>query len=181
MSDALPSDGPQTEELAELGRGSSARVTLARLVVAHADSPAGTEVAVKQLHPELAADAEARAVLAREAEVLEHVQSPRVVRLIHSAHDAAAPFLVLEHLPGPTLSELLESAPLDEKQLCALAAELAEGLSALHGAGFTHGDVKPDNVRFDRLGRATWIDLGFVGATLGWDEVRRQRTCSRSA
>lgn len=162
MSDALPSDGPQTEELAELGRGSSARVTLARLVVAHAGSPAGTEVAVKQLHPELAADAEARAVLAREAEVLEHVQSPRVVRLIHSAHDAAAPFLVLEHLPGPTLSELLESAPLDEKQLCALAAELAEGLSALHGAGFTHGDVKPDNVRFDRLGRATWIDLGFA-------------------
>jgi serine/threonine protein kinase len=40
--------------------------------------------------------------------------------------------------------------------------QVAEALSALHRAGFLHGDVKPDNVRLTEAGEAVLIDLGFA-------------------
>jgi serine/threonine protein kinase len=43
-----------------------------------------------------------------------------------------------------------------------ITRQTAEALSALHRAGFIHGDVKPDNLRLVDLGNVTLIDLGFA-------------------
>jgi serine/threonine protein kinase len=40
--------------------------------------------------------------------------------------------------------------------------QTAEALTALHRAGFVHGDVKPDNIRLVDPGTAVLIDLGFA-------------------
>jgi serine/threonine protein kinase len=43
-----------------------------------------------------------------------------------------------------------------------IARQTAEALSALHRAGFVHGDVKPDNIRIVADGHAMLLDLGFA-------------------
>ena len=80
-----------------------------------------------------------------------------------AASDAGAkrPWLLQDFIPGVSLSEELEVAgALPEPTVRAIGARLAAALAALHQAGWVHGDVKPDNVRLDRAGRASLVDLG---------------------
>ena len=57
-----------------------------------------------------------------------------------------------------------------------VARQTADGLSAIHRAGFVHADVKPENVRLTDGGTAVLVDLGFAhrpgtNADLGNDYV----------
>ena len=142
----------------------------------------GDDVAVKILRPELAEDPDALGTLRREARVSEdfaHAAVARTYQLVETrptpplADGAAAtegaqvdagarrPWLLQDFIPGVSLSEELEAAgALPEPTVRAIGARLASALAALHEAGWVHGDVKPDNVRLDRDGRASLVDLG---------------------
>jgi eukaryotic-like serine/threonine-protein kinase len=57
------------------------------------------------------------------------------------------PHLLLEHLDGPTLAELLQAhGPLALEQLLPLGLHLASALHYLANEGIVHLDVKPSNV-----------------------------------
>ena len=61
--------------------------------------------------------------------------------------DGQFPHLVLEHLDGPTLDELLaREGPLALEQLLPLALHVASALHYLAGEGVVHLDVKPSNI-----------------------------------
>ena len=61
--------------------------------------------------------------------------------------DGPRPHLVLEHLEGPRLSQLLRKhGALPMEQLLPLALELASALHYLAGQDVVHLDVKPSNV-----------------------------------
>jgi serine/threonine protein kinase len=102
-------------------------------------------------------------LLQREARAGLGVRHPHLVRVSH-AHVTAPPyFLVMDLLPGESLRRRLRRdfrLPLSEAVW--ILRQIAEALTALHAAGFLHGDIKPDNVRLIDDGTAVLIDLGFA-------------------
>ncbi len=131
--------------------------------------PAGRAVAVKVLRPHLAADPQARARLAREADTLRLVRSPRVAEVLDTAADADPPYIVTQYVPAPPLDEHVEAVgPLHGPDLLRLGRGLGEALAAIHRAGVVHRDLKPGNVLVDD-GEPVVIDFGIAQIA---DDVR---------
>jgi serine/threonine protein kinase len=101
----------------------------------------------KVLRPGHAADPVARAELAHEAALLGRLAHPVLVRGFDAALDGRFPHVVLEHLEGPTLRQLMtEHGPLALEQALPLGLHAASALHYLAAEGVVHLDVKPDNV-----------------------------------
>lgn len=101
----------------------------------------------KILRPHLVHDAGARAAIAAEAEALEHLQHPVLVRSFGAALDGDRPHLLLEFLDGPRLSTLIRKfGPLAAEQLVPLARRICSALQFMAGEGWVHLDVKPRNI-----------------------------------
>jgi serine/threonine protein kinase len=101
----------------------------------------------KVLRPDQATDAHARRDLVREATLLERLAHPVIVRSFGAAVDGRFPHLLLEHLEGPTLAELLaRDGALALEQALPLALHLASALHYLAAERVLHLDVKPSNV-----------------------------------
>lgn len=157
------SEPPRIELESEIGAGATGRVWRARLCEAAGGLSSGDQVALKRLHPRLIGDAQAREAFARECEASAAVQHAGLVRFVHAGVDDVGPYLLTEYVPGKTLeAQLVEQGPLPEPLLRSVASQLAGALAALHGAGWIHGDVKPENMRVDARGRAVLLDLGFA-------------------
>lgn len=146
-----------------IGSGAVGRVVHGTLAAPWKAWREGTEVAVKRLHPHLRRDAAARRSLATEARVGRAVQHPSLVRHVDDGEDQDGPFLITEFVAGRSLRELFaQGGALPEPMLRRLAVDVSGALAALHGAGYVHSDLKPDNLRIDPAGRAVLLDLGFA-------------------
>jgi eukaryotic-like serine/threonine-protein kinase len=85
--------------------------------------------------------------LVREAAILGRLGHPVIVRGFDARPEPPLAHLLLEHLEGPTLRELIEDhGPLALEQALPLGLHLASALHYLAGEGLVHLDVKPDNV-----------------------------------
>jgi eukaryotic-like serine/threonine-protein kinase len=85
--------------------------------------------------------------LTAEAELLARLAHPIVVRGFGAVTEGPFPHLLLEHLEGPTLAELLQAdGPLALEQVLPLGLHLASALHYLNNQGVAHLDVKPSNV-----------------------------------
>jgi serine/threonine protein kinase len=61
--------------------------------------------------------------------------------------DGPVPWLATAYVAGPSLADAVrDHGPWPAAPVLALAAGLAEGLSAIHAAGLVHRDLKPSNV-----------------------------------
>ena len=101
----------------------------------------------KVLRPDHATEPAALRDLEREAGLLARLAHPVVVRGFGAVRDGRFPHLVLEHLEGPTLDELLaRDGPLALEQLLPLGLHVASALHYLAAEGVVHLDVKPSNV-----------------------------------
>jgi serine/threonine protein kinase len=126
----------------------------------------------KVLRPDQARDPAARRDLAHEAELVARLAHPVVVRGFGAVLEGRFPHLVLEHLDGPTLDELLrDDGPLALEQLLPLALHVASALHYLAAEGVVHLDVKPSNIVMG--GPPRLIDLS-VACTVS--EAARLRT-----
>jgi serine/threonine protein kinase len=100
----------------------------------------------KLVRPDQVEDPGALDDLREEAEMLGRLAHPVIVRGFDAVTAGPYPHLLLEHLEGPSLRRLIKrGGALPLQQLLPLALHLAGALHYLHGQGFVHLDVKPDN------------------------------------
>ncbi|MET8024715.1 protein kinase domain-containing protein [Streptomyces avermitilis] len=146
--------------LGRLGSGGMGRVYLGR-------STGGRTVAVKIVHPHFALDEEFRARFRREVEAARRVGGAWTAPVLDADPEASVPWVVTGYAAGPSLAAAVtDGGPLPAPSVRALGAGLAEALSAVHGLGLVHRDVKPSNVLLT-LDGPLLIDFGIARATDG--------------
>lgn len=104
--------------------------------------------AIKVLTQRLAESPEGFAQLNREARITSLLQHPNIVQVIdHNTTPDGTEYLVMEYLAGESLSQrLAREGRLSLETVVAIVDQIAAGLSAAHGRGVVHRDLKPDNV-----------------------------------
>ena len=141
----------------QLGSGGMGRVFLGL-------SAGGRPVAVEVIRADLAADQEFRVRFGREVAAARRVSGLFTALVVNADVDGPVPWLATAYVAGPSLSEAVTgSGPMPVRPALALAAGLAEGLSAIHAAGVVHCDLKPSNVLLSQDGPRV-IDFGISRA-----------------
>jgi serine/threonine protein kinase/Flp pilus assembly protein TadD len=141
----------------ELGRGGMATVYLAQ------DFKHDREVAVKVLHPELAASLGPDRFL-REIKLAARLNHPHILPLFDSGEADGFLYYVMPYVEGESLRERLDreqQLPIDEAVHHGRA--IASALDYAHRQHIVHRDVKPENVMLYE-GEAMVMDFGIAKA-----------------
>ena len=150
LADRYPLERP-------LGRGGMATVYLGRDLKHH------RAVAVKVLHPELAAGLGTERFL-REIRIEAALQHPHILPLHDSGEANGFLYYVMPYVEGESLRQRLhreEKIPVEETLL--IASDVAEALSYAHAQGVVHRDIKPENILLSN-GHAVVADFGIAKA-----------------
>ncbi len=127
-------------------------------------------VAVKLLHPHLAADATFVERFRREAIAAARLAHPSIVAIYDTCSEDGTEAIVMELVRGTTLRALLdERGYLEAPQAVAIASQVADALSVAHRAGIIHRDIKPANILLSEDGRVLVADFGIAKAGEGAD------------
>jgi serine/threonine protein kinase len=101
----------------------------------------------KVLRPDHAEEERSLRDLRREAEILERLAHPVIVRGFDAVLEGPHPHVLIEHLEGPSLRRLIRrEGPLPIEQLLPLALNVAGALEYMRHMDVVHLDVKPDNI-----------------------------------
>ncbi|MGE5278953.1 MAG: protein kinase domain-containing protein [Acidobacteriota bacterium] len=146
------------EVLGPLGAGGMGEVYRAR------DRKLGREVAIKILPEAFARDPARLTRFDREARMLASVNHPALAAIYGLEESGAIRYIVMELVPGETLSETLVRGPLGLREALPAARQIAEGLEAAHEKGIIHRDLKPANIKITPEGRVKVLDLGLAKA-----------------
>ena len=161
--------------LGELGRGGMGTVYLAELVERYRNLPVRTRVAVKVIHGHLASQTKIQQRFMTEQSVGARVRHPNVV-VTHGSlrlpdRAGASLLLLMEPIEGTPLSEYRPVGPRTPESLCRLVARhAADALSAIHGLGIVHRDVKPHNFIISTDHRVVLMDLGVAQIATSSDD-----------
>lgn len=139
-----------------IGQGAMGKIYLAR------DPKLGRDVAIKMLSSQTA-DPLVRGRFRMEARAIAALKHPNIVELYdYSGEQAEDLFLVLEYVPGQSLSDhVVQHGPMPEVTALCVAHELVLALDHAHQHKVVHRDLKPENVLLYR-GRVVLTDFGIV-------------------
>jgi serine/threonine protein kinase len=145
-----------------LGWGGMAEVYLA------VDRELGREVAVKVILQRYAEDERFGSRFRREARAAAALNHPNVVSIHDVGTHDGSPFIVMEHVAGRTLAEIIQTdGALPPDRVADVGEAVARALGAAHAVGIVHRDVKPGNVMVTGDGRVKVLDFGIARA-LRW-------------
>jgi serine/threonine-protein kinase len=151
----------------ELGRGGMATVFLAR------DLKHGRPVALKVLHPELAASLGPER-FQREIHFAARLQHPHILTVLDSGETGGHLWFTMPFVEGESLRERLRrERQLPVEDALQIAREAARALDYAHQQGIIHRDIKPENILLTRDGSTLVADFG-IARGLGGEEQLTQ-------
>ncbi len=122
-------------------------------------------LALKVMHPALAADASFVERFIREAKSVARLSHPNVVGVYDQGAQGRYVYLAMEYVAGCTLRDVLrERGALRPRAALDILEPVLAALGAAHRAGFVHRDMKPENVLIGDDGRVKVADFGLVRA-----------------
>ena len=142
--------------LGRLGAGGMGEVFLAY------DDRLDRRVAIKRIRPDSGATPERRERFRREARMAAGLSHPAIVQVYDILQEGDLDHIVMEHVEGESLREMVERGPLEVRKVLDLARELADGLDAAHRQGIVHRDLKTENVLVTPFGRPKITDFGIA-------------------
>ncbi|WP_268751034.1 Stk1 family PASTA domain-containing Ser/Thr kinase [Curtobacterium oceanosedimentum] len=150
-----------------IGRGGMATVHVGT------DTRLGRKVAVKLLKPSLATDPTFRIRFRQEAQAAARMAHPTIVRVYDAGEETVTeasgaqvqvPYIVMEHVDGRALSDVLDDGPLDPAEAVRITEGILTALEYSHRAGVVHRDIKPANVMVTHGGQVKVMDFGIARA-----------------
>jgi eukaryotic-like serine/threonine-protein kinase len=150
-----------------LGRGGMADVHVGT------DARLGRRVAIKLLKPSLANDPAFRTRFRQEAQAAARMAHPTIVRVFDageetvrdpSGHEIQVPFIVMEHVDGRLLKDIVAQGPLPADEAGRIVDGILIALEYSHRAGVVHRDIKPGNVMVTSAGQVKVMDFGIARA-----------------
>ena len=139
---------------AEIGQGGMSKVYRAY------DPMQEREVAIKLMSEELSGNEKARARFVQEAQMVMAMAHPAIVPVWDHGEVDGRLYIVMPYLPGGSLRQHLENAPLPFEQCVIITERIAWALDAAHAENIIHRDVKPHNILLDEQGQAFLADFG---------------------
>ncbi len=144
--------------LDQLGRGGMGAVYLAEHTELRRKVAIKVLIAAKDDDQKLAVERFLRE--ARAAAALDH---PNIVRIFDVCRHGETPYLVMEHVDGETLQQILDrDGSIPYTTAADYIAQAAAGLQHAHEKGFVHRDIKPGNLIRDKSGTVKILDMGLA-------------------
>ena len=137
------------------------------------DTKLDREVALKVLPAAFTEDQERLARFEREAKLLAQFNHPNIAQVYGLETSGMTHALVMELVPGPTLAERLESAPLSLAESLSFALQITQALEEAHDKGIIHRDLKPQNIKASSEGKAKSSTSGSRRRDRTTGELRR--------
>jgi serine/threonine protein kinase len=137
------------------------------------DARLNRKVAVKLLKPALANDPAFRTRFRQEAQAAARMAHPTIVRVFDAGEETVrepggsevqVPFIVMEHVDGKLLKDLVAHGPLDPAEAVRITDGILTALEYSHRAGVVHRDIKPGNVMVTSSGQVKVMDFGIARA-----------------
>lgn len=160
---------------------------LAEVYTAYAEGAKGfrKRLVVKKLRRELLASDEAAALLQAEAQLVQRLSHGNIVQVFDLGVEDGAPYVVMEHVDGVALADLVDDArargdPLGPAAIRSVATAVCAALEYAHAAvddddrplGLVHRDITPANVLVSREGLVKLTDFGIARAGASGPDAR---------
>src|SRR5712692_6285932 len=144
----------------EIGRGGMGVVYRAR------DERLQRRVAIKVLPPELAFQSDIRQRFTREAQTAAKLSHPHIVPIHSVGEGQGLVYFVMGYVDGESVAARIKRrGQLPVEEVRRIMKETADALSAAHGLGVIHRDIKPDNILLEGTrGRVMVTDFGIAKA-----------------
>src|SRR4029079_8110661 len=129
------------------------------------------QVAVKVLSS-TSTHSDARERLLREARASAALNHPHIVAVHDVGETSGQPFLVMEFVSGPRLSE---ARPTELRRIVEIALQICDALDHAHANAIVHRDLKPDNVLMSGSTESSIVKLADLGLALPAEAARISR------
>ena len=149
--------GQRFELLAPLGRGGMGEVWLTL------DRELDIRIAIKLLHPHLAAAEGTVAFMKNECRAARRLTHPHIVRVFDFHQQEALAFISMEWIDGPTFDAWTPPAGADRRQPIRILLAIADALEDIHHQGLVHRDVKARNILMTPNDQPKLTDFGIAG------------------